>query len=216
MALRILTAVLFLILFQGSVFAETLDVFFGNKLRAEDVWADTVEWQYPLGDTVKYRIKKIKTGENGVVVEWLLPNSQVAIRIRYVYGRLDFNLPLELISATTWVKEEYSPEPFLAQVMHFTSREKRNEPLTMYYCAMGPCETLEMVPAYDKKGRIVSGVVRNIDSETILHRYMLTYGADGKVQEEISINLRGNPNIEQRSFYNKEGKIYKITTGALK
>src|SRR3989344_3590693 len=210
---RFLATIFLLVLFGSSVSAETLDVFFGNKLRAEDVWADNIEWRYPLGEVVKYRIKKTKTGENGVVVEWLLPDNRTAIKVRYVYGQLDFNLPFELVSSTTWVKEDHSAELFLAQVLYFNSREKRSEPLMMRRCSGSVCENILLTPSLDLMSRqFGSGVARDIANQKTLQVYSLTHDYAGNVIRELSINFREDPYIQYEFFYNKEEKIYKIVT----
>lgn len=204
-------------LVSGSVAqAETLNVFFGSVLRAEDVWGDVIEWQYPMGPTVKYAIKVTKQ-ENAATAFWYFPQGKLALRIEYTYDRIDFNQPLELVRGKTWVWDEEARRMCFVDELEFNSRENRTLPLTMTHISSAPCSSdavspdfWELSAQFDDKGRPIKGVLKDISSGAIVQIHTMKYDSSGNVTQEMTHNFKDYPNIESTFLYNHRGKIYKI------
>lgn len=213
---RVIASVLFLFACAGIGHAETLDVFFGSTLRAEDVWGEVIEWRYPTGDTVNYTVKVVKNG-NAATAFWKYPNGRIALRIEYTYEQFDFNQPLELVRGKTWAWDFEAQEMCFVDELEFNSRENRTLPLTMTHISSAPCsrdsvypEFWELVPQFDEKGRPVSGTLKDISSGKVVQRHSMEYDKLGNVVKEITYNFKDYPNVENTFLYNLQGKINRI------
>ncbi|MBI2121792.1 MAG: hypothetical protein HYT98_01585 [Candidatus Sungbacteria bacterium] len=212
----VIGTVIFLFSFSGIAKAETLDVFFGSVLRAEDVWGDVIEWQYPTGQIVKYAVK-VEKKEDAATAFWYYPNGGLALRIEYTYGRIDFNQPLELVRGKTWLWDKDEGQMCFVDELEFNSRENRTLPLTMTHISSAPCSREAVYPdfwelsvQFGDKWRPIRGTLKDISSEKIIQTHIVEYDSLGNVTKEVVYNFKDYPNVENTFLYNHRGKIYKI------
>lgn len=209
-------ALFFCLMSVNVVRAETLNVFFGPTLRAEDVWGDVIEWHYPTGQIVKYAVK-VEKKEDAATAFWYYPKGGLSLRIEYTYSRIDFNQPLELVRAKTWMWNEEAWDMCLVDELEFNSRENRTLPLTMTHISSAPCSQDSVFPdfwelsaQFDDKGRPIKGVLKNISSGAIVQIHTMKYDSSGNITQEMTHNFKDYPNVENTFFYNRHGKIHKI------